>query len=64
MNADVLWVTDFLIPKPSEALMNQFKEYKATGTKFYGFKIGQGANDWDDYFDKIYEIHYKQPRRY
>lgn len=28
------------------------------------FKIGQGETNWDKYFDKVYEIHYKQPRRY
>ena len=64
MNADVLWITDFLIPRTSEDLMTRFKKYQATGTKFYGFKIGQGSSEWDKYFDKIYEIHYKLPRRY
>ncbi len=64
MNADVLWITDFLIPRTTEDLMNKFKDYQKTGTKFYGFKIGQGETNWDKYFDKVYEIHYKQPRRY
>ena len=64
MNADVLWITDFLIPRTTEELMNKFKDYQKTGTKFYGFKIGQGETNWDKYFDKVYEIHYKQPRRY
>ena len=67
MNADVLWITDFLIPRTTEDLMKRFKDYQATGTKFYGFKItqmGQGESNWDKYFDKIYEVHYKQPRRY
>ena len=64
MNADVLWITDFLIPRTTEDLMKRFKEYQKTGTKFYGFKIGQGESDWDKYFDKIYEIRYREPRRY
>lgn len=64
MNADVLWITDFLIPRTTEDLMKRFKDYQTTGTKFYGFKIGQGESNWDKYFDKIYEIHYKQPRRF
>ena len=64
MNADVLWITDFLIPRTTEDLMRRFKDYQTTGTKFYGFKIGQGESNWDQYFDKIYEVHYKQPRRY
>ena len=63
MNADVLWITDFLIPRTADNLMKRFKEYQATGTKFYGFKIGMGESDWNKYFDKIYEIHYRQPRR-
>lgn len=64
MNADVLWITDFLIPRTTEDLMKRFKEYQNTGTKFYGFKIGKGESNWDKYFDRIYEIDYRQPRRF
>lgn len=64
MNADVLWITDFLIPRIDKELMQRFKEYQKTGTKFYGFKIGDGHSDWEQYFDKIYEVHYVAPRRY
>ena len=64
MNADVLWITDFLIPRTDKKLMECFKEYQRTGTKFYGFKIGDGHSDWEQYFDKIYEVKYVQPRRY
>ena len=64
MNADVLWITDFLIPRTTEDLMRRFKEYQKTGTRFYGFKIGEGQSNWDQYFDKIYEIHYRPPRLY
>ena len=64
MNADVLWITDFLIPRTTEDLMRRFKEYQKTGTRFYGFKIGEGKSNWEQYFDKIYEIHYRPPRMY
>jgi len=64
MNADVLWVTDFLIPRTSEELMQQFSEYKKSGTRFYGFQIGEGENNWRQYFDHIYQIHYVRPRMY
>lgn len=64
INADVLWITDFLIPRTDRGLMQRFKEYQKTGTKFYGFKIGDGHSDWEQYFDKIYEIRYVPPRRY
>lgn len=58
MNADVLWISDFLIPRTTKDLMERFKVYQATGTKFYGFQIGGGETNWDKYFDKIYEVHY------
>ena len=64
MNADVLWITDFLIPRTTEDLMRRFKEYQKTGTRFYGFKIGEGHSNWNLYFDKIFEIHYRPPRMY
>ncbi|MCR4852664.1 MAG: kinase [Prevotella sp.] len=64
MNADVLWVTDFLIPRTTEELMQQFSEYKKYGTRFYGFQIGVGENNWQQYFDHIYQIHYVRPRMY
>ena len=38
--------------------------HQSTGTRFYGFKIGEGQSNWDQYFDKIYEIHYRPPRLY
>lgn len=64
MNADVLWVTDFLIPRTTEELMNRFHEYKKFSTRFYGFQIGEGENNWEQYFDHIWRIHYVRPRIY
>ena len=32
VNADVLWITDFLIPDPPQQLLSRFREYKETGT--------------------------------
>ena len=64
VNADVLWVTDFLIPRTTEKLMGSFCEYKQSGTRFYGFQIGEGENNWETYFDHIYRIHYVRPRMY
>ena len=64
MNADVLWITDFLIPRTTEELMSRLPEYKKKGTRFYGFQIGEGENNWERYFDRIYRIHYVRPRRY
>lgn len=64
MNADVLWITDFLIPRTSGELMRQFKDYQQTGTRFYGFKIGGEDSGWSQYFDQVFEVRYKQPRRF
>ena len=30
VNADVLWITDFLIPDPPQQLLSRFREYKET----------------------------------
>ena len=64
MNADVLWITDFLIPRTTEDLLNRLPEYKKRGTRFYGFQIGEGKNNWEHHFDHIYRIHYVRPRMY
>lgn len=39
--------------------MGVCKDYQQTGTKFYGFKIGMGESNWDQSFDKVYDIHYE-----
>ena len=31
-DADVLWITDFLIPRTTKELMERFKDYQKTGT--------------------------------
>lgn len=63
-NADVLWITDFLIPLPDDALLKKLQEFRKRGTRFYGFQIGIEPNRWMPYFDKIYQIHYRIPRRF
>ena len=68
VNADVLWITDFLIPNPSQSLLSRFEEYKETGTRFYGIRIvrddDKEPNEWKEYFNQIYTIKYRQLRRY
>lgn len=68
VNADVLWITDFLIPNPSQQMLARFKEYKETGTRFYGIRIvrddDKEPNEWKDYFNHIYTIKYRPLRRY
>ena len=68
VNADVLWITDFLIPDPPQAMLARFKEYRETGTRFYGIRIvrddDKEPNTWKDYFNQIYTIKYRPLRRY
>ena len=68
VNADVLWITDFLIPNPPQQMLARFKEYMETGTRFYGIRIvrddDKEPNEWKDYFNRIYTIKYRPLRRY
>ena len=68
VNADVLWITDFLIPDPPQQLLSRFREYKETGTQFYGIRIvrddDKESNSWKEYFNQIYTIRYRPLRRY
>ena len=68
VNADVLWITDFLIPDPPQSMLARFKEYRDTGTRFYGIRIvrddDKEPNTWKSYFNQIYTIKYRPLRRY
>lgn len=69
VNADVLWITDFMIPEPPRLLLDKFKEYRDTGTRFYGICIVHEQdkaenNSWAPYFHHIYTITYRPVRRY
>ena len=68
VNADVLWITDFLIPDPPQSMLARFKEYRDTGTRFYGIRIvrddDKEPNTWNNYFNQIYTIKYRALRRY
>lgn len=68
VNADVLWITDFLISDPPQQLLSRFREYKETGTRFYGIRIvrddDKEPNSWKKYFNQIYTIRYRPLRRY
>ena len=68
VNADVLWITDFLIPDPPKSMLGRFVEYRDTGTRFYGIRIvrddDKEPNTWKEYFNQIYTIKYRPLRRY
>jgi len=55
MSADVLWISDFLVPDVSKKLQMQMNEYRNTDTHFYGYQIGDRDTIWSSRFDKIYQ---------
>ena len=68
VNADVIVVSDFLIPMPENHYLAQLKRYRDTGTKCYGLSIkavdDNEYNAWQPLFDHIWEIRYRQLKRY
>lgn len=69
VNADVLWITDFMIPQPPASMLERIKAFRDTGTRFYGLCIiheqDKGSdNSWQPYFNKIYTISYRPVRKY
>ena len=67
MNADVLWISDFMRPLAVPNMLDKMKDYRRTGTRFYGLCIrpqGENGNDWSPYFDHIYPVEYRIIRRY
>ena len=69
INADVLWITDFLIPEPTAYEIMKLRDYRKTGTKLYGLRILSADNkqentEWQSYFDRIYNIRYREVKRY
>lgn len=68
VNADILLVSDFLIPMIGNDYITRLQNYRNTGTKLYGLSIksvdDKEPNPWERMFDKIYEIKYRQLRKY
>lgn len=67
MNADVLWISDFLMPLPDQGMLAKMKSYRHTGTRFYGLCIrpqGEDGNGWTPHFDHIYPVTYRVLRKY
>jgi len=64
INSDVLWITDFRIPKTSESLLSQLANYRQEGTCFYGLQIGMAENRWEKYFDHIYKVSFDVSRQF
>ena len=67
MNADVLWISDFMMPLAAPNMLDKMKEYRRTGTRFYGLCIrpqGENGNEWTPYFDHIYPVEYRIMKRY
>lgn len=64
MNADVLLISDFRIPRCSPQLMEQMQAHRQQGTFFYGLQIGIAPNDWVQHFDHIFRIEFHAERKH
>ena len=67
VNADVLWMSDFLIPEPPASYMLRMKDFRSTGTRFYAMEImpeGSDKSKWENAFDKMFRIGYQIVRLY
>lgn len=67
VNADVLWVSDFLINKPAEPLLRQMRQARQQGTRFYGLRIvpeGTPPSEWEGHFDRLSDVAYHVVRRF
>ncbi len=62
---DVLWISDFRIPKPDENLLKEQLEHMRSGTCFYGLQIGVADHKWTPYFTEMYSEGWlpKTPRK-
>lgn len=54
VNADVLFVTDFLMERVAEKLVRRLQAAQGYGTKFYGIQTGENPdNQWIDLLDRL-----------
>ena len=51
--ADVLVISDFEIPQPSNELLSMIMYYREQGYRFYGYQIGYEDTELSPYFDEI-----------
>lgn len=59
-NADLLLISDFLIPMVNNGLQDKIRTFRENGGRFYGLKIGRNDNpDWPLFFDRIWHVMYK-----
>ena len=67
VNADVLWVSDFLIDEPAQPLLRQMRLSRLGGTRFYALRIvpeGTPPSHWTAHFDRMSDVAYRQIRRF
>lgn len=63
-SADVLLISDFQIPMPSQNLLRQLALLRENGTKFFGLQIGETRDSqWPTYFDRIWHLPYETRMR-
>lgn len=62
--ADVLWITDFNMPLPSQELQDKmlFAQHQDE-VQFIGLQISIFEHEWQKLFQHFYQIEYTEPRR-
>ena len=64
INADVLWVTDFVMNLVSKDRLDKLQNLRLEGTRFYGLRTGLYKHEWGPYFDQILTIGYLDSQLY
>ena len=54
MAADVLWISDFIVPDVAPQLLAQLSDFRQSDTRFYGYQIGDHDTIWSARLDKIF----------
>lgn len=63
MGADVLWISDFIVPDVTTTLLKQMKDFQKADTRFYGYQIGDRDSVWTVRMDKMYHCLCSQSKK-
>lgn len=64
MCADVLWISDFIVPEVEDELLEKMKEFQKLDNRFYGYQIGGSDTLWNTRLDKMYYCPINKRKRY
>lgn len=55
MCADVLWISDFMVPDVNPKLMQKWEAFRQSDTRFYGYQIGDRDTIWSARMSRMYQ---------